>query len=216
MRAFLVELGYFLGTLWSKTWRWALRKRRNLAISVAVVIVLLIVTGAIGQFENASCAQLRISTRIEMKIGSVAVFEMNPFVRRSPRNDHITERWIDFGAVASRIEKHNPAGLPIRSRIRTARLIAHCRRAQAHGSTHIAIDGLIACFQHRARELTGHIVHPTAHDELLERGRSQGAQNGGDGERDEQLYQGEPSGTPDKRIWAGCIHNGDYGYKMRL
>lgn len=49
MRAFLVELGYFLGTLWSKTWRWALRKRRNLAISVAVVIVLLMVTGAIVQ-----------------------------------------------------------------------------------------------------------------------------------------------------------------------
>lgn len=49
MRAFLVELGYFLGTLWSKTWRWALRKRRNLAISGAVVIVLLMVTGAIVQ-----------------------------------------------------------------------------------------------------------------------------------------------------------------------
>lgn len=49
MRAFLVELGYFLGTLWSKTWRWTLRKRRNLAISVAVVIVLLIVAGAIVQ-----------------------------------------------------------------------------------------------------------------------------------------------------------------------
>lgn len=49
MRAFLVELGYFLVTLWSKTWRWALRKRRNLAISVAVVIVLLMVTGAIVQ-----------------------------------------------------------------------------------------------------------------------------------------------------------------------
>ena len=45
MRAFLVELGYFLGTLWSRTWRWALRRKVNLAITSASVLALLIIWG---------------------------------------------------------------------------------------------------------------------------------------------------------------------------
>ncbi|KJL49555.1 hypothetical protein RS84_00029 [Microbacterium hydrocarbonoxydans] len=49
MQAFFVELGYFLATVWSNVWRWALRKRRNLALTVGVIIVLFVVVATIMQ-----------------------------------------------------------------------------------------------------------------------------------------------------------------------
>lgn len=49
MNGFFTELGYFFATLWSNTWRWAIRKKRNLAISLGVVVVLIVVVGALTQ-----------------------------------------------------------------------------------------------------------------------------------------------------------------------
>lgn len=53
MQAFFVELGYFLAALWSNVWRWTLRKRRNLALTVGVIVVLFIVVGMVMQGTSA-------------------------------------------------------------------------------------------------------------------------------------------------------------------
>jgi len=53
MRAFLIELAYFLGTLWSNAWRWALRKKRNLGLTVAGLVIGLIVLAIAVQGGNA-------------------------------------------------------------------------------------------------------------------------------------------------------------------
>lgn len=49
MRAFLVELTHFLGTLWGRSWRWVIRKRRNVAILFGGVLFALIVLSIVVQ-----------------------------------------------------------------------------------------------------------------------------------------------------------------------
>ncbi|PPH34150.1 hypothetical protein [Rathayibacter rathayi] len=49
IRNFVIELAHFLGLVWSQTWRWSIRRRRNLLATLGVIAAALIVSSIVAQ-----------------------------------------------------------------------------------------------------------------------------------------------------------------------